>query len=99
MSDQAPCVRCGRLLHTGEGRILVAFTPDELDIIAISVPNAAIAARAICAMGIIDPERERRFHDAKVEHDFVGDECDCALCGEGWCHYLHAKHRERVEDE
>lgn len=31
------------------------------------------------------------------DHDFVGDECDCALCGEGWCHYLHDKHRQRVE--
>lgn len=43
--------------------------------------------------GWSEAERIRR----STPHDFLGDGCDCALCGEGWCHYLHDEHREREE--
>lgn len=34
-----------------------------------------------------------------IEHDFVGDACDCELCGEGWCHYLHAQDPSRQRED
>lgn len=56
MSDRAPCVRCGRILHTGEGRVLVAFTPEELYEMALEVVDPRVKARLICALDLIDPE-------------------------------------------
>ncbi|HVY79841.1 MAG TPA: hypothetical protein VG994_02575 [Steroidobacteraceae bacterium] len=38
-----------------------------------------------------------RMETAGNDHDFVGGECDCQLCGEGWCHYLHDAQRKREE--
>jgi hypothetical protein len=29
-SIRAPCVRCGNILHTGEGKVTVSFSLDEL---------------------------------------------------------------------
>lgn len=31
---KSPCVKCGNLLHTGEGRVIVSFTADELELLA-----------------------------------------------------------------
>ena len=59
-SARAPCVRCGYILHTGEGRVVVAFNLDELEDIATSVPNSAVAQRVLCAIGLLDAEREDR---------------------------------------
>lgn len=56
MSDRAPCVKCGRILHTGEGRVLVAFTADELFEMATEVVDPRVKARLICALDLIDPE-------------------------------------------
>jgi hypothetical protein len=30
---------------------------------------------------------------ARNDHSFVGEQADCALCGEGRCHYLHDQDR------
>lgn len=59
MTDRAPCVRCGRLLHTGEGRVLVAFAPDELAELAESTLDPAVRARLLCALALVDDERAR----------------------------------------
>ncbi len=56
MSDRAPCVKCGRLLHTGEGRVLVSFTADELFEMATEVVDPVVRARLICALDLLDPE-------------------------------------------
>jgi hypothetical protein len=56
-SLQSPCVKCGRLLHTGEGRVLIAFTPDELFNMAVEVIDPKVQARIVCALSLIDPER------------------------------------------
>lgn len=58
--SRAPCVRCGMLLHTGEGRVLVAFTPDELETLALASPDPNVAERLLCALGLIDAARERK---------------------------------------
>lgn len=60
VSDRSPCLKCGRLLHTGEGRVLLAFTLDELETIATTVPDTHIIARALCALGLLDSEREQQ---------------------------------------
>lgn len=56
VSDLAPCVRCGRLLHTGEGRVLVSFTPLELAELAEATSDRAVKARLVCALDLIDPD-------------------------------------------
>lgn len=66
MSDRAPCVRCGMMLHTGEGRVTVAFTAAELIDLAWDVHNrdardptvAKLIDRLLCAAGLLDAERE-----------------------------------------
>ena len=59
MSDRSPCVRCGMILHTGEGRVTVAFTPDELAELACAAPDARVRERLLCALGLLDADRER----------------------------------------
>lgn len=49
----------------------------------------------------IERRRLGGFWDQKAlnNHDFEGDDCDCAVCGEGWCHYLHDDHRKREAED
>lgn len=56
MSERAPCVKCGRILHTGEGRILVAFSPAELAELAAASPDAGVRARLLCALDLLDED-------------------------------------------
>lgn len=58
VSDRAPCVRCGAILHTGEGRVIVAFSADEL-VVIIQTEEITIALRRrlLCALQLIDPDR------------------------------------------
>jgi hypothetical protein len=56
MSDRAPCVKCGRILHTGEGRVLVSFTPEELRELAESTGDLGVRSRLVCAMSLLDPD-------------------------------------------
>ena len=58
MSDRAPCVRCGMLLHTGEGRVTVAFSPAELADLACAA-GGRVRERLLCALGLLDAELER----------------------------------------
>lgn len=59
MIVRAPCVKCGALLHTGEGRVIVSFTVDEMDELAAQTTNGAVRDRLLCAIGLLDSERER----------------------------------------
>ena len=53
---RAPCVKCGNLLHTGEGRVLVSFTADELYNMALEVVDPRVQRRLVCALSLIDQE-------------------------------------------
>lgn len=45
-----------RLLHTGEARVLIAFSAEELGHIAVAcVPH--VSDRALTALDLIDPEQ------------------------------------------
>jgi len=57
MSDRAPCVKCGRILHTGEGRILVSFSVDELAELAYATNDSGVASRLVCALSLLDQKR------------------------------------------
>lgn len=47
------------ILHTGEGRVTVAFTPDELAELACAAPDVRVRERLLCALGLLDADRER----------------------------------------
>ena len=56
MGQFSPCTTCGRTLHTGEGRVLIAFTANELFEMATEVVDSRVKARLICALGLVDAE-------------------------------------------
>lgn len=60
MSERAPCVRCGLRLFIGEPRALVSFTEAELEELAFATSDPSVADRLLCALGILNPERERK---------------------------------------
>lgn len=60
---RSPCARCGILLHTGEGRVTVSFTADELEELIIDSLKTKLRERLFCALGTIDPERERALRE------------------------------------
>lgn len=64
MSDRSPCVRCGMILHTGEGRITVSFTVDELIDLAWAEHNSGpvfdtrkMVDRLLCAAELLDADK------------------------------------------
>ncbi len=61
---RSPCVRCGNLLHTGEGKVTVSFSLDELESIATETLDPAIRRRVLCAIGLLDEARERAVENA-----------------------------------
>jgi hypothetical protein len=67
MSDRAPCVRCGMLLHTGEGRVIVSFQADELADLAVSAADKRVRERLLCALGILDEDAEDATRGALAE--------------------------------
>ena len=52
--DRAPCVKCGRILHTGEGRVLVSFKPLELWHMISEVSDDGVRERLRCALSLLD---------------------------------------------
>lgn len=56
--SRSPCVRCGNLLHTGEGKVVVAFTAQELVDLAWDAHNGdrhnPVISRLLCAAGLLD---------------------------------------------
>jgi hypothetical protein len=57
---RSPCVRCGNLLHTGEGKVIVSFSLDELVDLAFQTIDPIVRRRLICAIGLLDEERENK---------------------------------------
>lgn len=56
---RAPCVRCGMMLHTGEGRVTISFTVAELDEMVFEISNMLVRERLLCAIGLLDEAREK----------------------------------------
>ena len=48
-SARSPCVRCGSPLHTGEGRIIVAFSVLELEELAFATRDVRVRERLLAA--------------------------------------------------
>jgi hypothetical protein len=57
--EYRPCVRCGHILHTGEAKVSVALSTDELAELIETTLNLRTRARLLCALGLLDPEKER----------------------------------------
>lgn len=55
-----PCDRCGAHTHTGEGRVAVQLTADELEELAFATSNPIVRARLLCALDLIDHDRAAR---------------------------------------
>jgi hypothetical protein len=53
------CEYCTRILHTGEAKILVAFTVKELVKIIEDTQDIRIQERMLKAIGLLDAELER----------------------------------------
>lgn len=51
------CAVCTRLLATGEARVLLALTADQLVDIAFAVTDSETRRQAVTAIGLVDPER------------------------------------------
>lgn len=52
-----PCAKCGREVATGEGRVLVQFSVDELVELAVATTSPAVRARLLCAASLLaDPD-------------------------------------------
>jgi hypothetical protein len=56
VSNLVNCTTCGRLLHTGEALMLVAFSAAQLAKIANDVLDVDIRRRVLCALGLIDQD-------------------------------------------
>ena len=60
---RSPCVRCGNILHTGEGMVTVSFSVDELEELACQTTDPAVRRRLLCAIGLLDSDRADRVGD------------------------------------
>jgi uncharacterized protein (UPF0147 family) len=61
-----------RLVHDGQGRILVAFTIEELEELALATSSDDIRLRLASAIGLLDDARAenvRAHHRALLEGD------------------------------
>lgn len=58
-----PCVKCGNLLHTGEGKVIVSFSVDELEELACATSDPAVRRRLVCALSLLDSDRAKRVDD------------------------------------
>ncbi len=64
MTIRAACVRCGSILHTGEGKITMQFSVEELiDLFkaceGYGMPMLPVMRRISCAVGLLDESAER----------------------------------------
>lgn len=56
---RAPCMRCGHILHTGEGKVTVSMTVTELEDLIINTTDLDLRKRLLCAIGLLDAQKER----------------------------------------
>lgn len=61
-SDGSPCRNCGRLVHTGEGKIGISLTPDQLYRLARDATDPTVHAMLVCALSLLDPDRAELAH-------------------------------------
>jgi hypothetical protein len=54
-----PCVRCGHILHTGEGKVTLSMTVAELEDLITQTTNLDLRKRLLCAIGLLDAQKER----------------------------------------
>lgn len=66
-----PCANCGRVMDTGEAKILVPLTVTQLAELAATTPNAETRRRLLCALELLDAEQA----DA-IRHDFKDHDRD-----------------------
>ena len=52
-------MRCGHILHTGEGKVTVSMTVTELEDLIINTTNLDLRKRLLCAIGLLDAQKER----------------------------------------
>jgi len=57
------CEVCARILHTGEARIVMAFTINELASLAEDTQSFSLQNRLLKAIGLLDPELARKFRE------------------------------------
>lgn len=57
MSNPTRCAYCASILHTGEARVLIGLTLDELEKLAVAV-DGPLRRRLMCAIGLLDTARE-----------------------------------------
>ncbi len=67
MSDRAPCVKCGMILHTGEGRVTISFRVNELSELALATSDKNVRDRLLCAIGMLDPVEQQLTYEAIIE--------------------------------
>lgn len=60
MENRAPCVRCGYIIHFGEGMIGVQLSLDQLEELALATSDDTVARKFICAISLLDDERADR---------------------------------------
>jgi hypothetical protein len=54
--SRSPCVRCGNVLHTGEGRVTVTFSVAEMVELALATSDINVRSRLLCAISLLDED-------------------------------------------
>jgi hypothetical protein len=58
-----PCEYCTRILHTGEAKILVAFTVRELKGLVQDTCDYGMQERLLKAIGLLDADLEKKLRE------------------------------------
>jgi hypothetical protein len=48
---------CGTIAHTGQGKIAVLLSADQLEELALATPTLETAQQLLCALGLLDAAR------------------------------------------
>jgi hypothetical protein len=84
--ERRPCDNCGRVIDTGEAKILVPLTVGHLAELATACPSADTRRRLLCALELLDAELAD-----SIRRDFKAYDRD-------W-HAARAAVPEEVEDQ
>lgn len=57
------CENCARILHTGEAKIMIAFTVRELTGLARDTLSMEIQERLLKAIGLLDSDLEKELRE------------------------------------
>lgn len=64
---RAPCVRCGYIIHYGEGMIGVSLSLDQLEELALATSDDKVARKFVCAISLLDEDRADRVSAERKE--------------------------------